>query len=168
MSEKCPLCGETRTFKEKCGQEIIGVFCLRCRLPRHLWKRVRTALEAQHEQLERLRQAECPECGRSLPPDGDCYGCTYDRAQERILELEEAVRKRDADAQMHVGDFVAEQARLRRRIERLEAVVRVVRAWDVPSILRSPECMPYAKHWVNQVVKELEEALAGLDKRRSE
>lgn len=31
------------------------------------------------EENERLRQAECGRCGRSLPPDGDCYGCESDR-----------------------------------------------------------------------------------------
>jgi len=33
----------------------------------------------------------------------------------------------------------------------------------VPSILRSPECMPHPGHWVSQVAKELDEALAVLD-----
>lgn len=43
--------------------------------------------------LEKLKNAECPKCSRSLPPDGDCYGCTYDAAIAREQALREALEE---------------------------------------------------------------------------
>lgn len=41
--------------------------------------KVATSLTERAEKAEAalatLQQAECGTCGRSLPPDGDCYGC---------------------------------------------------------------------------------------------
>lgn len=38
---------------------------------------------------ERLRNAECGKCGRSLAPDGDCHGCRADRLEARVGALRE-------------------------------------------------------------------------------
>ena len=51
---------------------------------------------------EAVVNAECPQCGRSLSPDGDCYGCTVDRLQVEIAALRKhrAQFERDLTAQM--------------------------------------------------------------------
>lgn len=44
-------------------------------------------------QNEALRESVCGTCGRSLAPDGDCYGCESDRLTARVAELEKALSK---------------------------------------------------------------------------
>jgi hypothetical protein len=46
-------------------------------------------VEMAEAQLVAVRDATCPTCGRSLPPDGDCYGCQVDRGDaenDRMLQ----------------------------------------------------------------------------------
>ena len=58
-------------------------------------KRALAKVMAEHTTLraenEKLRQAECGTCGKSLPPDGDCYSCEADRFR---AQLEAAPRQR--------------------------------------------------------------------------
>jgi hypothetical protein len=62
---------------------------------------LRARLSASESECERLRDAECPKCGRSLPPDGDCYGCEVDRLNARNAELEsECERLRGKNARL--------------------------------------------------------------------
>lgn len=64
------------------------------------WRLAEDALEATtraaqkvEAKLELLRQAECLHCGRSLPPDGDCYGCEVDRMAAQVVALREGLEK---------------------------------------------------------------------------
>jgi len=96
---------------------------------------------------------KCPGCGCDLVPVG----------KHRVL----CRRTESGHLQPHIPGFDdcfrIQLDAAQERIERLEAVVKVIRDWDVPSILRSPECMPHPGHWVSQVAKELDEALAALE-----
>ena len=45
----------------------------------------------------------CGECGRAMPPDGDCYGCAadrYGRALAQIVQIE--------STKLHLGESRAE------------------------------------------------------------
>ena len=48
-----------------------------------------TRAEKAEAEIERLRDAECGTCGRSLAPDGDCHGCRADRLEARVGALRE-------------------------------------------------------------------------------
>jgi uncharacterized coiled-coil DUF342 family protein len=47
------------------------------------------------KKLETIQNATCLACGRSISPDGDCYGCTTDMLCQRIQELEKQLEKAD-------------------------------------------------------------------------
>ena len=44
------------------------------------------------ELIEDMKQAECGKCGRSLAPDGDCFGCEADRLTAENAALLEVFR----------------------------------------------------------------------------
>jgi len=91
-----------------------------------------TEIERLRAENERMRQAECAKCGRSLPPDGDCYGCQADRLQEELQLTRGAMaaddeRLRAAAAKAGVTDFGCDTAdHLADRILELQAVVDLV------------------------------------------
>ena len=43
--------------------------------------------DAKDKENARLREAECFKCGKSLPPDGDCYACERDELEKENAEL---------------------------------------------------------------------------------
>jgi len=49
-------------------------------------------MREQKAKLIFIKDAVCGKCGRSLPPDGDCYGCAADR-----LQIELATAHKDFD-----------------------------------------------------------------------
>lgn len=61
------------------------------------------------DRLETVRNAECGSCGRSLPPDGDCYGCIVDKMLAHAEDM----------ARMNAADTI--------RKVRLEAVVEAAK-----------------------------------------
>lgn len=56
---------------------------------------------------DRIREALCLGCGRSLPPDGDCYGCEIDQARGESdryrARLDEVLRERDESRAAHAA-----------------------------------------------------------------
>jgi len=74
-----------------------------CILIANVLTRARTA-EARAEKAERrfaelagendrLREAECGRCGRSLPPDGDCHGCRADKLEAEVDRLRDELER---------------------------------------------------------------------------
>jgi len=56
-------------------------------------------LQLELQKAQDLRNAECGNCGRALPPDGDCFGCSYDLAIEKIKGLQQRLDNwRDSDS----------------------------------------------------------------------
>ena len=45
------------------------------------------------ELIEDMKQAECGKCGRSLAPDGDCFGCEADRLTADNAALRELLNR---------------------------------------------------------------------------
>ena len=89
--------------------------------------------------IEYLRNAECGKCGRSLPPDGDCYGCESDRLTAELAEakhdaengwmLARSWEKKADDAlnEIEVWKSVRPDQDKDRRIAELEADVQFYR-----------------------------------------
>ena len=53
-----------------------------------VWQGIDQIVELEAK-VSRLQEHTCGSCGRSLPPDGDCYGCEVDRLRAKL----EAVRE---------------------------------------------------------------------------
>lgn len=70
-------------------------------------KRLEAALAAAH-----ARTGDCLNCGRGLPPDGDCYGCAADMAWAE-----------NASLKAHLAEANARTATLRKVINRIAAQV---------------------------------------------
>ena len=48
---------------------------------------LKAEVEKLRDQIEFLRTMKCGQCGRLMPPDGDCYGCEVDRLKAEIETL---------------------------------------------------------------------------------
>ena len=76
----CEACGfvfDEFHMNYRAAQNDKRILCERCRY----WAR---QIKARDNTIQLLHDLTCSECGRGLQPDGDCYGCAWDRLARSV------------------------------------------------------------------------------------